>query len=408
MKYRIVLCTLLAMLVVLSACAQDKPEPTEPSAATPSVSEPERPSETPVTEPAPLTPPEAALTPPTTSYEELPTAEELMARIEENQFIWHKVQAAQEIYVEYPEIGLPVIKDFINGIDFNLELIGELISSDLDKLLIALYNGGESVFVEETIARCLDSTAFDDSPWLFGLLADRNTYIATAQIALTRGRIANKDIEALTWSDIVRYAYEGYIAHAGSFDDELSAAKTIASEVYPLLPESAANDDAYPYMYNAIGDSAQKSFATQMPSLAPGPAEASDGEKCLVVFRNDKEGDITDWYVALDFMATFPAELIPESLNEVNVLITIDTYWEYVNDYSLTGGATVKGYKAVSSISAYNFKTGALLDSLGEIVTPIPITYFFSGEPPEKLYVSIDSAVKRQEFASLICDYFKE
>ena len=410
MKKRIILCFLLVMLIVFTACANDDPEP---GVVTPGISE--RRSEPPVIESETVEPSvtesEAAephaeiLTPPETSEKELPTAEALMARIDESQFIWDKVQAAQEIYIEYPEIGLPVIKDFINNIDFNVELIGELILSDLDKLLITLYNGGESAFVEETIARCLDSTAIDDSPWLYGLLADRDTYVATAQIVLTHGRIANKDVEALTWGEIVRYAYDGYMAYAGTLDDELSAAKTIASEVYPLLPEDAANDDAYPYMYNAIGETAYRNFATQMPSLSTGSQVVPDGTKCLVVFRNDKEGDITDWYIAMDFMAALPAELIPESLSEVNVLIAIDTYWEYANDYSITGGKIVKGYKAVSSISAYDFETGAHVDSLGEIVTPIPFSYFFSGEPPEKLYVSIDGALKRCEFATLISDY---
>ena len=400
MKKRIILCFLLTALIIFSACANDKPDPV---IDTPSLSE--RPSGIPATEPVTDEPPVEFISPPETSEKELPTAEELMARIEESPFIWHKVQTAQEIYIEYPETGLPVIKDFINSIDFSLELLGELISSDLDQLLITLYNGGDTAFVAETITRCLNTTALDDSPWLFGLLADRNTYIETAQIMLTYGRVANKDIEAFTWDQIVRYAYDGYIAYAETFDSELSSAKTIATEVYPLLPEDAANDESYPYMYNSIGDSAHRDFAAQMPSLSTSSGEAPDGRKCLVAFRNDKEGDITDWFIALDFMAALPTEFIPENLSEVNVLITIDTHWEYANDYSITGGKTVKGYKAVSSISVYDFETGALLNRLGEIVTPIPFSYFFTGEPPEKMYIPIDGALNRYEFASLIRDY---
>ena len=285
-----------------------------------------------------------------------------------------KLDCVNSLYEEYSDTSFPVIKEFISDMDLTDET-DELWLSNFDELLIALYNNGESDFVEETLVRLFKAT--DNYNWTARLLANKDTYLSTALAALTHSQSVLND-NFYQRSYIWQYAFSSYITQFNTIDDELKAVKELTEKVFSLMPE-----EKFIIHYNS--KDGYRDFTDFMPPLSAAVTQSPQNIKCLVVFRNNRENDFENWHLDLGVMPFLPAYTIPESISEANVLITIDTRWEYAFDYS--GG--IKAYKAISSIMVYDMATGFLISNLGERVNSPNIIYNYFGEPPEEVYVNI-------------------
>ena len=339
----------------------------------------------------------------TPTAQSLPTAEDMRLEIENQPDMLRKLSLISSLYEEHPDISLPVVKEFINGLDFTVaENIQYYFRPDFDALLIALYNDGERSFYEDTLIRVFDTVEDRDKDWVFGLLENEDTYLTTALIALGHGHLEN---DPFFLGILLNYGYESFVFKHDTLDGELSAVNELAEQVFPLVPLLYESDVNYVYedYYSPVNGSenARRDFASYMPPLSNDSAQPVENVKCLVVFRNIKEDELENWYLDLRFMPALPVDNMPENLDEVNTLVTVDTKWEYAFDYTVG----MKAYKAVSDISVFDYPTGHLIRSLGECATAPPTVYHYFGERPEAVYATTSDYGHRMSMSEKINAY---
>ena len=219
---------------------------------------------------------------------------------------------------------------------------------------------------------------------------NESAYPATVEALQKFGRFTDTDAEDFTWQSVLFHGFPAYMSKCDTLDDELIAAKTMAEQIFAFLPEKATRDEQWPYAYGAYapGDGqiwdAKRDFSTRMPDLSGVSAQAPKEKNCLVVFRNDRDGDIEDWYIDLSFLPTLPPEFIPESVEKASVLVTVDTKWEF--EFNYTNGS--KGYGATVVATAYDMH-GNLLKELGTAEASPPIF----NDTDENVYANIGSHI---------------
>lgn len=407
---RIAIFVLLFICFGLSACSQsnkgnvattyERPSATENAADTHDSSSKEP------TQGQAATPNTSASIEPTPS-----TADIIREQLNATDDLKTKLAAADDFYKKDPTASLPVIKELLDDVDYVTLIPDTADFVDFSPLLIDLNNAGETTLVSDTLQKL-----FKALPIGYGnvdnLLNDKGTYLITAESALKYGHYNLDDPDHSKEDYLIRaMLYQGfsvYMAQFQNLDDELAADRSLAQHVYSLLPEKASTDEQCPYKYHATepGDGrewdAKRDFSVQMPQLSNTATQPPTDKKALVVFRNNRDGDIENWYVDLSFMPTLPTSAIPESVGDANILITVDTVWNHGQDY--IGGT--EGYNAVTTITAYDIHSGSLIKELGKVDTYQPGTLSLNAGTAGRYFTPVvDDSLVLSKIGKLINEY---
>jgi len=341
------------------------------------------------------------------------TSESLRAQIEAGTDLQTRLATAVKLYKMYPKESLPGVKALLEGIDFATleeDRVDNYYYEDLGTILIALQKGGETDLVADTLKTWFSAASLPHSSVaLDNLLNERDTYLITVESVLQNGKFREKadseDIDNF-YSMLVHPWFYKHIGRAGTLDGKLAYAKTFAAQIGPLLPQKSYLPE------EALAWPRKHDFVSEIPELSADAASAvPENKKCIVVFRNDRRWDTEDWnidnwYIDMAFMTTLPADAIPASLSEANILFTVDTKWNFTTTY-FYGIFEVKGYQPKSTVTAYSFPEGKLLRKFKYVTTAMPDTITvttFNGVPQGKYFVDIDETSLAQ-ISTAIADY---
>ena len=86
--------------------------------------------------------------------------------------------------------------------------------------------------------------------------------------------------------------------------------------------------------------------------------------------------------IVMDMSQLLPFEIMAESEEDIDVIIIITSYYDYVGTYS---NYHTKAYNRTVNICAYDYNTGQLLGVLGQYLTEAPKTIL---DPPPTYYAS--------------------
>lgn len=178
--------------------------------------------------------------------------------------------------------------------------------------------------------------------------------------------------------------------HLDGIDGQLCMTKYMAEQVGPRMweehtPESSKSNDWYPvsgYAYvpselmeNYIPAEGEIDFDRLTDTQG---AMMEDG-KILIVNRIINEGelpaDMPRYLVCTKAMTALPPERVPASMEDVDLLVLVDTEYVRAGEYFLdpiyeleTSTPLAVGYSAHSTLTLYNYRTGERLADLGIIV----------------------------------------
>ena len=339
------------------------------------------------------------------------TSESLRAQIEAGTNLQTKLATAVELYKAYPKESLPAVKALLlEGIDYAALKVGKPDSDyykDLGAILIALQKSEETDLVADTLKTWFSAASLPHSSVaLDRLLNERDTYLITAESVLQYGKFRENSKRADInnfYSMLVHTWFYKHIGRAGTLDGEFASAKSFAAQIVSLLPQKSY------LLEEALACPKKRSFALKMPELSAEAASAvPENKKCIVVFRFDRDGDIENWYIDMGFMSTLPADAIPESLAEANILLTVNTKWEFTTTY-YCGAYMIRGYRPKSTVMAYSFPEGRLLRKFEDVTTAMPNTITVNtlyGVPLQTAYyVEMDSKNLLAQIGTVIADY---